>query len=116
MFFSPLEQFQILPFFSFGIALFDFSITNAMITTFLGLGFFLFVHYCLSVYSFSCFPNRWQLLIEGLYLTTAGLIWDSIGPAGQNYFPFIFMIFSFILISRLMFQVLYLTRLLLLVI
>nr|YP_448621.1 ATP synthase F0 subunit a [Fucus vesiculosus]AAR29315.1 ATPase subunit 6 [Fucus vesiculosus]AVZ00698.1 ATP synthase F0 subunit a [Fucus spiralis] len=100
MFFSPLEQFQILPFFSFGIALFDFSITNAMITTFLGLGFFLFVHYCLSVYSFSCFPNRWQLLIEGLYLTTAGLIWDSIGPAGQKYFPFIFMIFSFILISN----------------
>ena len=36
MFFSPLEQFQILPFFSFGIALFDFSITNAMVTTFLG--------------------------------------------------------------------------------
>ena len=57
-----------------------------MITTFLGLGFFLFVYYCLSVYSFSCFPNRWQLLIEGLYLTTAGLIWDSIGPAGQTYF------------------------------
>ena len=107
MFFSPLEQFQILPFFSFGITLFDFSITNAMITTFLGLGFFLFVHYCLSVYSFSCFPNRWQLLIEGLYLTTAGLIWDSIGTAGQKYFPFIFMIFSFILISNVSGLVLY---------
>ena len=65
MFFSPLEQFQILPFFSFGIALFDFSITNAMITTFLGLGFFLFVHYCLSVYSFKVFLAVGNCLLKG---------------------------------------------------
>ena len=47
-----------------------------------------------------CFPSPWQSVFEGLYLTTAGLIWDSIGTQGQRYFPFIFAIFSFILISN----------------
>ena len=100
MFSSPLEQFQILPFISFGAGLFDFSITNAMITTGLGLGSFFFAHYCLSVYGLSCFPSRWQLFLESLYVITAGLIWDSVGPQGQKYFPFLFAIFSFILISN----------------
>nr|YP_010372557.1 ATP synthase F0 subunit 6 [Myagropsis myagroides]UPE50194.1 ATP synthase F0 subunit 6 [Myagropsis myagroides] len=100
MFFSPLEQFQILPFVNLGIGLFDLSITNAMITTIFSLGFILFVYYCLSVFGLNCFPRRWQLVLEGLYSTTASLIWDSIGPYGQKYFPFIFMIFSFILISN----------------
>nr|YP_011008370.1 ATPase subunit 6 [Sporochnus bolleanus]WBP70341.1 ATPase subunit 6 [Sporochnus bolleanus] len=100
MFYSPLEQFQILPFISFGIILLDFSITNAMITTGIGLGFFLFSFYCLSVYGLTCYPTRWQLLMENLYLMTAGLVWDSVGTHGQKYFPFLFMIFSFILISN----------------
>nr|YP_011008021.1 ATPase subunit 6 [Cutleria multifida]WBP69887.1 ATPase subunit 6 [Cutleria multifida] len=100
MFFSPLEQFQILPFLSFGAGLFDFSITNALITTGLGLGFFLFTYYCISIYGLNCFPGRWQLILESLYISTAGLVWDSVGPQGQKYFPFLFAIFSFILISN----------------
>nr|YP_009327119.1 ATPase subunit 6 [Pleurocladia lacustris]ANS57815.1 ATPase subunit 6 [Pleurocladia lacustris]ANS57857.1 ATPase subunit 6 [Pleurocladia lacustris] len=98
---SPLEQFQILPLFSFGMNLFDFTITNAMISTFISLFFFIFLFYCLSLYGLSCFPTRWQLILEGLYTTTAGLIWDSVGLQGQKYFPFLFVIFSSILISNL---------------
>nr|YP_011008335.1 ATPase subunit 6 [Scytothamnus australis]WBP70306.1 ATPase subunit 6 [Scytothamnus australis] len=100
MFHSPLEQFQILPFISFGFSLFDFSVTNATITTGLALGSFLFVYRCLQSYGFTLFPNRWQLLLESLYVSTAGLVWDSVGPRGQKYFPFLFTIFSFILISN----------------
>nr|WVH38388.1 ATP synthase F0 subunit 6 [Colpomenia sinuosa] len=100
MFNSPLEQFQILPLLSFGVNLFDFSITNAMITTCIGLSFFLFIFYCLLSYKLNCFPTRWQLVLESLYISTAGLIWDSVGPKGQKYFPFLFVIFSFILISN----------------
>nr|QWK44997.1 ATPase subunit 6 [Analipus japonicus] len=100
MFFSPLEQFQILPLLSIGVGLFDFSITNATIATSLALGLFFLIDYCLSAYGFNCFPSRWQLVLESFYLTTAGLIWDSVGPQGQKYFPFIFAIFSFVLISN----------------
>lgn len=100
MFYSPLEQFEILPLLSFGANLFDFSITNAMLTTCLGLAFFYFLFYCLVSYGLVCFPTRWQIVLESLYVNTAGLIWDSVGPEGQKYFPFLFVIFSFILISN----------------
>ena len=84
MFNSPLEQFQILPLFSFGANLFDFSITNAMVTTCIGLAFFLFIFYSLFSYGFTSFPTRWQLVLESLYISTAGLVWDSVGPQGQK--------------------------------
>ncbi|CAN0590167.1 unnamed protein product, partial [Ectocarpus sp. 12 AP-2014] len=100
MFNSPLEQFQILPLLSFGANLFDFSITNATITTCVSLTFFIFLFYCLSSYGLNCFPTRWQLVLESLYISTAGLVWDSVGTQGQKYFPFLFVVFSFILISN----------------
>lgn len=100
MFNSPLEQFEILPLLSFGANLFDFSITNAMLTTCVSLSFFLFLFYCLFSYGLNSFPTRWQLILESLYTGTAGLVWDSVGPRGQKYFPFLFVVFSFILISN----------------
>ena len=47
MFNSPLEQFQILPLFSFGVNLFDFLIINAMIITCVGLSnsFWFYIFY-----------------------------------------------------------------------
>nr|NP_150403.1 ATP synthase F0 subunit a [Pylaiella littoralis]Q37601.1 RecName: Full=ATP synthase subunit a; AltName: Full=F-ATPase protein 6 [Pylaiella littoralis]CAA86023.1 ATP synthetase, subunit 6 [Pylaiella littoralis]CAC50844.1 ATPase subunit 6 [Pylaiella littoralis] len=100
MFNSPLEQFEILPLLSFGANLFDFSITNAMLTTCVSLSFFLFLFYCLFSYGLNSFPTRWQLVLEGLYTSTAGLVWDSVGPRRPKVFPFLFVIFSFILISN----------------
>ena len=100
MFYSPLEQFQILPVISFGANQFDFSITNSALATCLGLSFFLFTFYGLVSYGLTSFPNRWQTALETLYTSAAGLVWDSIGSRGQKYFPFIFVIFSFILISN----------------
>ena len=38
--------------------------------------------------------------MESLYVSTAGLVWDSVGSEGQKYFPFLFVIFSFILIAN----------------
>ena len=45
-------------------------------------------------------PLRWQAIFESLYETVAGLIWDSVGPRGQKYFPLIFTIFLFVIISN----------------
>jgi len=100
MLISPLEQFQILPIISLVIGLFDFSITNATISICFGLGVLFFTFFCISVYDLSCFPTRWQLLLENLYVSTAGLVWDSVGSRGQKYFPFLFTLFTFILFSN----------------
>ena len=71
-----------------------------MITTWIGLAFFIFIFYNVFSYGFASFPTRWQLVLENLYVITAGLVWDSVGSQGQKYFPFLFGIFSFILISN----------------
>ncbi|CAM9118906.1 unnamed protein product [Choristocarpus tenellus] len=98
---SPLEQFQILPIFSLGLGPIDISITNAMLTTILILGFSFLLLYSLSFYRLGLVPGRWQLLFESLYTITTGLVWDSIGQRGQKYFPFIFVLFSFILMANI---------------
>lgn len=97
---SPLEQFSILPLLSVSFSFLDISITNAVLTTLLSLGSFGLVYYSLSFFGLTIVPVRWQLMLEGLYETSAGLIWDSVGPRGQKYFPFIFVVFSFVLLSN----------------
>ena len=100
---SPLEQFQILPIISFSFLGFDFSITNSVAILFLGLSSFCFVLNGLvnQKSQFCLIPNRFQVLIEGLYELVTGLLKDTIGAKGQVYFPYIFSIFSFILIANL---------------
>jgi ATP synthase subunit 6 len=56
------------------------------------------------VYKNTCsfIPNRWQAMVEITYEMIANLlIKDIVGIIGQGYFPFIFSIFSFILLSNL---------------
>ena len=99
--YSPLEQFCILPILSISVFAFDISLTNAVLTTFVSLGSVLFIYFGLGLFDLRVIPLRWQLLFEGLYETVAGLIWDSIGPRGQKYFPLIFTIFIFVIVSNI---------------
>merc|ERR1711862_779014 len=81
--YTPLEQFQVLSFFSFNL-------------------FFAFV--CLfSSYdgTFYIVPNNWQIILETLYEVIAQLLFDNISTKGEIYFPFIITIFLFIMFSNL---------------
>nr|YP_011008406.1 ATPase subunit 6 [Syringoderma abyssicola]WBP70377.1 ATPase subunit 6 [Syringoderma abyssicola] len=98
--FSPLEQFSVLPLLSLGVIGIDVSITNAVLTTLISLGAACALYYCLILFNLSIVPFRWQSVIETLYETAAGLVWDSVGSRGQKYFPFIFAIFFFVLVSN----------------
>lgn len=101
MLFSPLEQFSILPILSFGVSFLDFSITNAVITAVVSLGAAGSFYSLLILFDLTIIPFRWQLLFESLYETAAGLIRDSVGSRGQKYFPFIFTVFFFVLVSNI---------------
>ena len=111
MLFSPLEQFRILPLFQIEIFNLDFSFTNGAMIMTLSLGSFLFLCYLYvtpSLYlgseksegTFLVANNRWFLIIESLYSAVANIILTNLGVVGQAFFPFLFTLFLFILLSN----------------
>ena len=47
-------------------------------------------------------PGRWQSVAELWYEFIADMIKDTIGTAGRKYFPFVFSLFSFIVMCNLL--------------
>ena len=104
MFFSPLEQFQIIPIFQISsISGFDFSITNVTIILTLGLGSSVLAMYSLMSDSgnFYVVPYRIQCIFEGIYDVIFNMINDNVGAPGKPFFPYIFTLFTFVLISNI---------------
>jgi len=101
--FTPLEQFQILSVCSFRFVNFDFSITNStfiiLISLFLFMNLFLLIN--ANDYNLFFIPSRLQFVFELTYEIILKTIIDSVGLRSQNLFPFIFCIFSFILLSNI---------------
>lgn len=105
---APLEQFQILSLVPINIFSLDFSITNFLIINLLSLvSFTAFIYYkssqrnYLQETSFFFSPNAWQKSIESISEITTQLITDIISTNNEKYFPFISVLFNFILFSNL---------------
>jgi len=41
-------------------------------------------------------PNRWQFIIEFLYINIHSVVQDNLGKVGQRFFPFVLCLFIFI--------------------
>ena len=103
---SPLEQFQILSLITIKIYDFDLSFTNALLINIIILTGFGIVLYCNSstknkTISFFLYPNNWQALIEFIYIVISQLVFDLITSNNKKYFPFIVILFLFILFNNL---------------
>ncbi len=101
-FFSPLEQFQVLPIFSVYLNFVDLSLTNETVILVLIL-FFSCVLFTSLVKeqesSYFIVPNRWQSVIEIIYKLILSLVTDNIkDKKNQHFFPLVFSIF-FLLLS-----------------
>jgi F-type H+-transporting ATPase subunit a len=46
-------------------------------------------------------PNRYQVFFETFYEMITEMLESNIGTRGQKYFPFVFVLFTFILVSNL---------------
>jgi len=108
MLYAPLEQFQILSLIPIKIFNFDFSITNFLLINLLALlSFRSFIYYNglstshLQETSSFFIPNAWQKVIESISELTAQLISDIITTDNEKYYPFISVLFNFILFSNL---------------
>ena len=51
--------------------------------------------------SFFFIPHNWQTLIEIISETSSSLLYDNINEKGEKYFPFISLIFYFIILVNL---------------
>ena len=105
---APLEQFQILSLFSIKLFNLDFSITNFLLINLLALlsfvGFIYFngshQNYLQETSSYFS-PNSWQKTMESVSELSAQLVSDTILTDSEKYFPFISVLFNFILSSNL---------------
>ena len=97
---SPLEQFEIsllIPIKFFG---FNLSITNFTFFLFL-LSFLMISWFNLCLHKVTLVPNNWQSSKEMLYNITTSLVKDNIGNKGEIFFPFIFLLHTFLLFCNL---------------
>ena len=105
---TPLEQFQIISIFSFKLFFIDFSLTNMLFINLLILLIFsLIISFSTSEInnfgdtSFFFIPNTWQNFIEILYELASQLVFDNLNEEGEKYFPFIAVLFTFIMFNNL---------------
>jgi ATP synthase subunit 6 len=100
MILSPLEQFEITKLIPIRINDLNISITNSSIflliiaTALIGLFF-------LSTYESTLAPDRWQALVEQIYIALHKFTEDYLGEDTNKFFPFIFVLFMFIAMSNL---------------
>lgn len=95
MFFSPLEQFDLI----FLKTFMGFNIANIVIFFFLIILFFFLSSFFFKGNLF--FGNFIQKFFESIYLFLIEMISQQVGFQGIKYFPFFFLIFFFILFSNL---------------
>lgn len=102
MLLTPLEQFQIISIFSFKIFFLDFSFTNSFLISFIVLLFLNSVYYfSFKNNFFFLIPHNWQAFIEILNEIACSLLYDNITKSGEKYFPFISVLFIFIIFINL---------------
>ena len=104
-FYSPLEQFEIVPIIPFYFGILDFSITNEtlILAVILFIVFFTFVKMTSTNSSYFLTPyHNLYLLFEGMFSLILSMISDNIASKkGQNFFPFVFSIFAYIVMLNL---------------
>jgi F-type H+-transporting ATPase subunit a len=97
---GPMEQFEIKPWLPIEVGGFDISFTNQsfwMVVVVLSITLFL----TLAVSGRRLVPSRMQSLAELSYEFVANMINTAAGQDGLRFFPFIFALFLFILISNM---------------
>lgn len=96
---TPLEQFRVEPLIPLHLAGYDISFTNQALMMLIVLGLTtLFL--LLTVKKDRLVPTRGQSMAELAYEFVANMIESTAGKGGYKFFPFVFAIFIFVLLSN----------------
>ena len=97
---DPMHQFTVEPLVPLHIGSYDISLTNSaawMLATLAIIGLFMWGGMKRQVV-----PGRWQVATEGLIGFIDDLVKVNIGPEGRKFTPFLFSLFTFILVANLL--------------
>lgn len=103
--FSPIEQFDVYPMFT-NILLDYLQIPFTNSALYIFFAFILFLCFlAFGTYKSSLIPNNWQYLNELLFKFVFKILEEQAGKKSYKYFPFLFVLFFFILFTNLMGQI-----------
>jgi len=98
--FSPLEQFDVIPLIFLTLGKYDITLFNIFLPLLLIITFWLLIG---SFYiNYKVIPTNIQYIFESAIEFIISIIKNQIGKEGFIYLPFIFTIFSFVLLANLL--------------
>ena len=97
---DPMHQFTVEPLAPLQIGGVDISFTNSAAWMLVALAL-IFGFMALGMKR-QLVPGRWQMAVEGLTGFIDNMVRVNIGPEGKKYVPYIFSLFTFILVANLL--------------
>ena len=97
---DPIHQFSIQPVVSILVAGHDVSLTNSGLYMLLAVALACLL-VAIGARGGSGVPGRMQAMAEMAYEFVAGMVRSAAGESGMRFFPFVFSIFFFVLLSNL---------------
>jgi len=99
MYFSPLEQFDVIILKMISIKGYDFSLMSTVLPILI-TNILLFFLISFFKNNFKLLPDSWQLIFEMTYKFVFGIIKQQIGEKGFVYFPLLFTLFNFVFLCN----------------
>ena len=97
---DPMHQFTVEPLVPLHVGPYDISFTNSSLWMLVALAL-IFAFMAMGMKR-ELVPGRWQMAVEGLTGFIDDMVRVNIGPEGKKYVPYIFSLFTFILVANLL--------------
>ncbi len=97
---DPMHQFTVEPLVPLHIGPYDISFTNSAAWMVVALA--IIFGFMTMGMKRQLVPGRWQMAVEGLTGFIDNMVRVNIGPEGKKFMPYIFSLFTFILVANLL--------------
>jgi F-type H+-transporting ATPase subunit a len=97
---DPMHQFTVEPLVPLHVGNYDISFTTSSLWMMIALA--LIIGFMALGMKRELVPGRWQMAVEGLTGFVDDMVKVNIGPEGKKYVPYIFSLFTFILVANIL--------------
>ena len=97
---DPMHQFTVEPLVPLHVGNYDISFTTSSLWMMIALA--LIIGFMALGMKRELVPGRWQMAVEGLTGFVDDMVKVNIGPEGKRYVPYIFSLFTFILVANIL--------------